>query len=274
MKEMITDMFALRSRRRIMTSLAPLLLLVGPTGCGTYLGAELDDVYAPPLHYQRHPITVTKDTARIELVPHEAGLTAVERNEVARFAQSALINAGQPVGLKHPRSARATAEEVASILMQEGIPPHRIIDIVHAGRGPVVLTFARTAAVTTPCGDWSQNLSFDPANEPFPNFGCAHQQNIATVVANPNDFVMPRAETPPDGQRRSQIFTDYRTPKDPSTPVNTEQNAKIMREHPEGVEEAERTGAYPAPKMEPLAGPPAELLPPTAEPATEPKPGE
>ena len=41
-----------------------------------------------------------------------------------------------------------------------------------------------------------------------------------------------------------------------------EQNAKIMREHPDGVPEAERTGAYPAPPMmEPLP-PPAEPEPP------------
>ena len=46
-----------------------------------------------------------------------------------------------------------------------------------------------------------------------------------------------------------------------------EQNERIKREHPEGVEEAERTGAWPAPQMEPLAGPPPELAPPAAEPA-------
>ena len=51
-----------------------------------------------------------------------------------------------------------------------------------------------------------------------------------------------------------------------------EQNAKIMREHPEGVEEAERTGAWPAPKMEPLAGPPIEA--PIAEAPPEPKASE
>jgi len=39
--------------------------------------------------------------------------------------------------------------------------------------------------------------------------------------------VTPRAETPSDAARRSQIFTDYRTPKDPSTPVNIGQNARI-----------------------------------------------
>ena len=56
-----------------------------------------------------------------------------------------------------------------------------------------------------------------------------------------------------------------------------EQNAKIMREHPEGVEEAERTGAWPAPRMEPLAGPPVAVpaeLPETAGSAAPLEPGE
>jgi hypothetical protein len=39
--------------------------------------------------------------------------------------------------------------------------------------------------------------------------------------------VTPRAETPTDAPRKSQIFTDYRTPKDPSTPVVTEQDARV-----------------------------------------------
>lgn len=38
-----------------------------------------------------------------------------------------------------------------------------------------------------------------------------------------------------------------------------EQNEKIMREHPNGVEEAERTGAYP-----PVQAPPTETPPPPA----------
>ena len=43
------------------------------------------------------------------------------------------------------------------------------------------------------------------------------------------------------------------------------QNDKIMRQHPEGVAETERTGAYPAPQMEPLPEP----APPPPEPAAE-----
>jgi hypothetical protein len=31
---------------------------------------------------------------------------------------------------------------------------------------------------------------------------------------------MPRTATPPDAMRRSQVLTDYRTPRDTATPVD------------------------------------------------------
>jgi pilus assembly protein CpaD len=230
MKEMKKTMFARRLCRRPVTRLAPLLLIAALAGCGqSSLNGEIDDFYNPPMHYQRHPISVVKDTARIELVPHRGGLTRIERNEVARFAQSALATASRSVGLSHPRNAgaAATAGEVRSILVGEGVPPYMIVTTAYNGGGPVSLSFSRTVARTEPCGDWNDNLARTGDNEPFANFGCAHQQNIAAVVADPNDFVTPRAETPADAPRKSQIFTNYRTPKDPSTPVNAEQNAWI-----------------------------------------------
>jgi pilus assembly protein CpaD len=214
--------------RRTVPRLAPFMLLAALAGCSqSYLNGEIDDVYNPPMHYQRHPISVVKDTARIELVPHRGGLTRLERNEVARFAQSALAAASRSIGLSHPRNASATAAEVRSLLVSEGVPSRMIVATAYDGSGPVSLSFSRTVARTEPCGDWNENLARTGENESFPNFGCAHQQNIAAVVADPNDFVTPRAETPTDAPRKSQIFTDYRTPKDPSTPVVTEQDARV-----------------------------------------------
>ena len=82
-------------------------------------------------------------------------------------------------------------------------------------------------AQTAECGDWTANVARTEDNLPMPNFGCAHQQNIAAVIANPNDVLTPRAETPPDAARRQQVITDYRTPKSPATPVVDEQNINI-----------------------------------------------
>ena len=139
MKEMETTMFARRLRRRPVTRLAPLLLIAALAGCGqSALNGEIDDVYNPPMHYQRHPISVVKDSARIELVPHRGGLTRMERNEVARFAQSALATASRAIGLSHSRNAGAiaTAAEARSILIGEGVPPDMIVSapIMAAGR--------------------------------------------------------------------------------------------------------------------------------------------
>jgi pilus biogenesis lipoprotein CpaD len=48
-------------------------------------------------------------------------------------------------------------------------------------------------------------------NEPYANFGCAQQHNIAALVANPQDLNVPRTSTPPDAMRRSKVISDYRT---------------------------------------------------------------
>ena len=58
------------------------------------------------------------------------------------------------------------------------------------------LTYIRSVAVTKECGDWSTDMADTSSNEPYPNFGCATQNNIAAMVVNPNDFVVPRPTTP------------------------------------------------------------------------------
>lgn len=48
--------------RRTVPRLAPFMLLAALAGCSqSYLNGEIDDVYNPPMHYQRHPISVVKE---------------------------------------------------------------------------------------------------------------------------------------------------------------------------------------------------------------------
>ena len=54
------------------------------------------------------------------------------------------------------------------------------------------LSYIRSVAVTKECGDWSSDLANTSSNEPYPNFGCAMQNNIAAMAVNPDDFVVPR----------------------------------------------------------------------------------
>jgi type IV pilus biogenesis protein CpaD/CtpE len=43
-----------------------------------------------------------------------------------------------------------------------------------------------------------------------PNYGCAYQNNVAAMVANPADLLRQRAELPPDANRRAGVIEAYR----------------------------------------------------------------
>jgi pilus assembly protein CpaD len=49
-----------------------------------------------------------------------------------------------------------------------------------------------------------------PDNPSPVNFGCATQNNLAAMVADPADLVMPRTMTASDAQRRGTVFEKYR----------------------------------------------------------------
>jgi pilus assembly protein CpaD len=123
----------------------------------------------------------------------------------------------RPTGATH---ASAVAGHVADLLESEGIAPRAIVSATHQGgrTAPVVVSFARHFASSPECGDWSQPVNETGYNEPHANFGCAQQHNIAALVADPRDINVPRTSTPPDAMRRSQVISDYRVPKDTSTP--------------------------------------------------------
>lgn len=76
-------------------------------------------------------------------------------------------------------------------------------------RHPIIVT--KSGAHAKACGDWPEDLSRNHQNDEYANFGCAQQNNIAAMVANPNDLVRPRAQTPSDPMRRSNVIDYYRT---------------------------------------------------------------
>lgn len=87
----------------------------------------------------------------------------------------------------------------------------------------------RPRAVSAECGDWSKGLADTATNAPYENLGCAQQQNLAALVANPKDFVAPRAETPSDSTRRSEVFVKYRKGESSTTADTKEESASVAK---------------------------------------------
>jgi type IV pilus biogenesis protein CpaD/CtpE len=50
-------------------------------------------------------------------------------------------------------------------------------------------------AHTEKCGDWSDDSTYSPTNTHLKNHGCAVQQNIAAMLADPNDIAHPNHST-------------------------------------------------------------------------------
>ena len=72
-----------------------------------------------------------------------------------------------------------------------------------------------------------ENLSKTGSNRPYSNFGCAVTANIAAQVANPHDFLAPRAEDPADATRRSVVLDKYRRGEKSSTEADSQAKGAV-----------------------------------------------
>lgn len=211
--------------------LAAALLL---SACSSTVDYAKEDAYVAPLHYERHPIEVSRGTMKLNLATSAPSLSRSQENALLRFSDEARGAATGSIVISRPsgsRNAEIVASKAGQVLARRGLggPSVRYVTYRGGGRDPVVVSYSRTFASVAECGDWSDSLTITGTNEPYANFGCAQQHNIAALVANPEDIVTPRGQTPPDAMRRQQVFTDYRTPKDPATKYDSKDTATVSQ---------------------------------------------
>lgn len=174
----------------------------------------LEDNYQPASVSERYPIRVQKAPVKTGIRAPSGSLSDEQKNAVVNFATEAKRAASSRVGLKFPsgsRAAREVAQTIGSILTQQGIPASMIAMGSYPGGSaqPILLSFERKVAVTKECGDWSENLGSTYSNEPYPNFGCSIQHNIAAIVASPEDFERPRATGPVLAGNRTEAMNIF-----------------------------------------------------------------
>jgi len=80
--------------------------------------------------------------------------------------------------------------------------------VAHYERHPIIVT--KSGAYAKDCGNWPKDLTETARNEQYENFGCAQQNNLAAMVANPKDLERPRKQSPADATRRSNVIDKYR----------------------------------------------------------------
>ena len=199
-------------------ALTVLAALLG--GCSTIGTSDVDLARHDPRH--RHPIMISNEP---EVLVIPVGMNgpalspAIERtirNYVAGYAQdgTGAITIQVPTASANAVAAAQTGQAVHYALVRAGVP-HSNIQVApyfvgdHAKVAPMRLTYLRVKAVAPKCGLWPETLPNDFKNSQYHNFGCASQQNLAAMVANPADFVAPEPMTPASGARRAKVIIDY-----------------------------------------------------------------
>ena len=165
-----------------------LVLAVLLSGCNSLDGP------APVFYNDVYPIQVQPGTVTLEVDATRSVLHADQENAVKAFASRAVSVQPQSVHLSHPGTMEggATAARISQLLVSAGIASSTIR--TQAGPGDyAVLSYRSAIAVAHPCGDWSRSAISGENNLPPPDFGCTTQANLAAMIANPTDLVVPRA---------------------------------------------------------------------------------
>ncbi len=172
---------------------------------------------------ERHPIVVVDDVVAMKV--HGAsggrGLSYVQRNRIQTFVANFKESGSETLKIKSPSSvandvaAAGAVAEVRRIIERNAIPRSNIRMVNYRprnrrGSSAVILSYRRYQAVASECGTWPDSASKTSENKPVWSFGCASQNNLAAMVANPKDLIMPRNSAPADAQRRDKVFELYR----------------------------------------------------------------
>lgn len=173
---------------------------------------------------QRHPIIVSQQPQTMTLsVPRgSTGLTPQQRAQLLGFAdKSRASDAGNsrlviaaPSGADNEVAAMHAVGEIRSVLSDRGFSEASIqVEAYnHEGGGPeapIKISYLRYVAEGPECGQWPENLAYNPNNLPHPNLGCATQHNLAAMVANPADLLGPRTEGDRASERRDAVWQKY-----------------------------------------------------------------
>jgi pilus assembly protein CpaD len=228
---MSTAKHSLSRIARVMLSGAALAALATlSAGCST---TATSDVNPSDYDYRlRHPILVSEEPEVMNMPVGMRGPAISPEIETAireyageyRADGTGSITIQVPMGSANEVAAASTGRAVHYALVRSGVSrghiqvaPYEVGD--HAKIAPLRLAYLRVKAVVPRCGIWPDANQGSYLNKDYHNFGCAQQQNLAAMVANPADFMKPRPMGPADGYRRADIISKYRRGEDPQTNI-------------------------------------------------------
>lgn len=230
-----------------------LLLAGGVAGCQNSM--MLSQATPQPTVSEKYPISVEPVQETMQLSPVLAGnkLAPADARQVTAFAGGFLQKGHGPLAIILPNipyspRTQGQMQAINEILAERGVPASRIewriatpgaapaaaaappggVNGTDARPGPLVFSFTRyVASAEGACGNWEKDIGRSHDNHTWDNFGCAHQHNLAVMVADPLDLKRPRATTPVDVDRRTVVIKAYREGKTTSSERSEDEKGTV-----------------------------------------------
>ena len=222
------------SRLFRVAAVAACLPVIGLAGCAKHSKDHFTVSSVKANYKERHPIVLKEQEQTLD-VPvgttiHDlpvASQSAV-RGFTNAFKRSASgrITVMLPSGSPNEATARKIGDRISEIISKAGVPANRIATVTyyaaeHGSAAPIRLSYGAVTASVTGCGKWDSDLTKNPENRNYSNFGCATQSNLAAMISNPADLLGPRGTTGIDAARRSKVIEDYRAGEETNTSDNS-----------------------------------------------------
>lgn len=171
---------------------------------------------------EEHPISVDTQvvTMTVDLDRATTELSPVDKSRLRALADAYLTSGYGPLTITAPsgtsgdRNGEETAAEIRKYLNEVGVDWSALAGSTYRAAddrgGQIIVSYTHYVATASACGNWSGLRGRDYANLRSPNFGCATQNNLAAMVADPHDLIEPTDETSPDVQARIRGIASYR----------------------------------------------------------------
>lgn len=171
----------------------------------------------PAMDYkEKYALRVRMETVALTLPFSQpsAPLAADDQLRFTNLVTGYLDRGHGPITIVAPVQPR----ELRDQLLATGIPSNAIRTVVsESGAGDTVtLRYERYVAVVPQCGDWTGPAGRNPLNDVHSNFGCASQNNLGVMVADPADLLRMRQATPTDTQNANRVIQRYRAGEPPA----------------------------------------------------------
>lgn len=211
----------MRIRPLFLATCFPALVLAG---CANHSENNFTVGSVQSTYKTKHPIVIDEKAKTLDVpVPSSSyDLPTPAQSSIQGFASdfqggaNGVVTVMVPAGSANEAAARTIAPKVVAVLVSSGIPRRRVRTSSYyasesGSSAPIRLSYTSLQASVEECGKWPEDLAGPNSdNQNYHNFGCAYQNNLAAMVANPADLLGPRGMTPIDAERRNVAIETYR----------------------------------------------------------------